>query len=177
MLELDPNILSKMPFERSISWFQNNKKTKNRHVSFKDEMWSKNKMQNDKIHNRNDLTRQHPSWISYSGHICVLPAIPITRHFEDVLATKWSMTSSFTNSAQFLKLLHLFNKNGPRTHHDIHILFELYHDGCIQFVEVGATSLESNRCWSTNLIGKWMSILAKTFEQSMIQRDLARPYN
>jgi hypothetical protein len=45
-------------------------------------------MQNDKIRNKNDLTGHHPSWISYSGHICVLPAIPITRHFEDVLATK-----------------------------------------------------------------------------------------
>ena len=42
------NIFVKIPFERSISWFQNNKKTKKRHVSFKDEMWPQNKMQNGK---------------------------------------------------------------------------------------------------------------------------------
>ena len=30
----------------NICWFQNNKKTKARHVSLKDEMWSQNKMQN-----------------------------------------------------------------------------------------------------------------------------------
>jgi len=51
MLELDQNIV-KITFERNISCFQNNKETKKRHVSLKDEMWSQNKMQNDKIHNK-----------------------------------------------------------------------------------------------------------------------------
>jgi hypothetical protein len=69
-------------------------------------------------------------------------AIPITRHSEDVLVTKWSMTSSFTNWARFLKLLHLFNWNGQGPHHDIHIWFELYHGGCMQFVEVRGTKSE-----------------------------------
>ena len=44
----------------------------------------------------------------------------------------------------------------------------------MQFVEVGATSLESNRCWSTNLSGRGMSISEKTFEQLMLWQDLAR---
>jgi len=74
MLEFDQKYFIKIPFERNISWFHNNMKTKKRHVSLKDEMWSQNKMQNDKIRNKNDLTGQHPSWISYSGHICVLPS-------------------------------------------------------------------------------------------------------
>jgi hypothetical protein len=43
-----------------------------------------------------------------------------------------------------------------------------------KFIEVGATSLESNKCWSTNLSGRWMSILAKTFEQLMLWQDLTR---
>ena len=30
--------------------------------------------------------------------------------------------------------------------------------GCMRFVRVGATSLESNRCWLTNLSGRGMSI-------------------
>jgi len=71
MLEFDQKYFMKIPFERSISWFHNKMKTKKRHVSLKDEMWSQNKMQNDKIHNRNDLTGQLLSWISYSGNICV----------------------------------------------------------------------------------------------------------
>jgi len=104
-------------------------------------------------------------------------AIPITRHFEEVLATKWSITSSFTNSAQFLKLLHLFNKNGPRNppwySHLVWIIPRWLHAIC----RSGATSLESNRCWSTNLSGRWMSILAKTFEQLMLWQDLTRQNN
>jgi len=54
MLEFDQTYFVKIPFERSISWFQNNRKTKERHVSFKDEMWPQNKMQDGKIHNKND---------------------------------------------------------------------------------------------------------------------------
>ena len=54
MLEFDQTYFVKMPFERSISWFQNNRKTKERHVLFKDEMWPQNKMQDGKIHNKND---------------------------------------------------------------------------------------------------------------------------
>ena len=73
MLEFDQTYYVKIPFERSISWFQNNKKTKKRHVSFKDEMWPQNKMRN---HNSTIKwwTIQHHSWISFSGHICVLPS-------------------------------------------------------------------------------------------------------
>jgi hypothetical protein len=47
----------------------------------------------------------------------------------------------------------------------------------MQFVEVGAASLECNRCWSTNSSGKGMSILAKAFEQLMLERDLTGPHN
>ena len=54
----------------NICWFQNNKKTKARHVSLKDEMWSQNKMQNSKTI---WLTVYHHSWISFSGNIWVLP--------------------------------------------------------------------------------------------------------
>jgi hypothetical protein len=57
-----------------------------------------------------------------------------------------------------------YSNEWPKTHHDNHISSELYHGGCMQFVEVGATSLKSNRCWLTNSSGKGMSILAKTFK-------------
>jgi len=115
MLEFDQTCFVKIPFERSISWFQNNRKTKERHVSFKDEMWPQNKMQNGKNSITTWLTVQRPSWINYSGNICVYRAISITRHSEDVLATKWSMTSSFTDSSRLLltnlrtRFLQLFN--------------------------------------------------------------------
>ena len=53
MLEFDQqNIFVKIPFERSISWFQNNKKTKKIHVSFKDEMWPQNKNAEWQLHNK-----------------------------------------------------------------------------------------------------------------------------
>ena len=55
----------------NISWFQNNKKSKARHVSLKDEMWSQNKMQNSITI---WLTVHHHSWISFSGNICVWPS-------------------------------------------------------------------------------------------------------
>jgi len=119
------NICKKIPFERSISWFQNNRKTKERHVSFKDEMWPQNKMQNGKKSITTWLTVQRPSWINYSGNICVYWAISITRHSEDVLATKWSMTSSLTDSSRLLltnfqtRFLQLFNWNSWGPHHDI----------------------------------------------------------
>ena len=107
----------KITFERNISWFQNNRKTKERHASFKDEMWSQNK--------KCDIAQQY-DWqfiaILESSFLAISVfclAIPITRHSEDVLVTKWSMTSSFTNWARFLKLLHLFNWNGRGPHHDI----------------------------------------------------------
>ena len=55
----------------NIYWFQNNKETKARHVSIKDEMWSQNKMQNSITI---WLTFHHHSWISSSSNICVLPS-------------------------------------------------------------------------------------------------------
>jgi len=55
----------------NICWFQNNKETKTRHVSLKDEMWPQNK-------NANSitiwLTIHRHSWISFSGNIYVLPS-------------------------------------------------------------------------------------------------------
>ena len=127
------------------------------------------------------LTIQHNSWISYSGHICVSPSNFDHSSFWGCSMTKWSMTSSFTNSAQFLltnfqtqflKLLPLFNWNCLGTHHDIHISFQLYHGGCMQFCQSGC-----NRCWLTNLSGRGMSILTKTFEQLMLWQDLTRQNN
>ena len=56
----------------NLCWFQNNKETKARHVSVKDEMWSQNKMQNSITI---WLTIHHHSRISFSGNICVLPSI------------------------------------------------------------------------------------------------------
>ena len=56
----------------NICWFQNNRETKARHVSLKDEIWSQNKMQNSITI---WLTVHHHSWISFSGNICVLPSI------------------------------------------------------------------------------------------------------
>ena len=73
MLEFDQIYSVKIPFERSISWFHNNKETTKRHVSLKGEMWSRNKMQNDK-NSITWLTVQRPSWINYSSNICVSPS-------------------------------------------------------------------------------------------------------
>jgi len=42
----------KITFKENISCFQNNKETKKRHVSLKDEMWPQNKRQHGKIHNK-----------------------------------------------------------------------------------------------------------------------------
>jgi hypothetical protein len=171
MLEFDQqNIFVKIPFERSISWFQNNKKTKKIHVSFKDEMWPQNKNAEWQLHNKmmdnsapfldqlfwpylcfaeqlqslvilmmfrwqNDWwhhlsqTRldswnscicptkmaQAPTMIftsrlNYTTVVaCNLSTTSITCYSDDVPVTKWLMTSSFTNSAWFLKLLHLSN--------------------------------------------------------------------
>jgi hypothetical protein len=80
-----------------------------------------------------------PSWISFFGNICVLPSNSDDLSFWGCSMTIWSMTSSFTNSARFLKLLRLFIWNGLGTHHDILIWFELYHGGCMQFFEVRGT--------------------------------------
>ena len=43
-------------------------------------------------------------------------------------------------------------------------LYHLENDGCMGFDRVSTISPESNRCWWTNLSGRDMSILAKTFE-------------
>jgi hypothetical protein len=155
MLEFDQTYFVKIPFERSISWFQNNKKTKERHVLFKDEMWPQNKMQDGKIHNKNDWQfnpfLDQPLW-QYS---LFCQAIPITRHSEDVLAIKWSMTSSFPDSSRLLltnfrtRFLQLFNWNGWGPHHDITSLVWIIpprkwwlHGFC----RSQALSLESGRC-------------------------------
>jgi len=145
--------------EINISCFQNNKETMKRHVSLKDEMWSQNKMQNDKIHNKNDLTGQHPSWISYSGNICVLPSNFNHLPFWGCSMTIWPMKPSFTNSIRLLltnfrtwslKFLQLLNWNGRGPHHDITSLIWIipprkwWLHGIRQSQ---AKSLESNRCW------------------------------
>jgi hypothetical protein len=74
MLEFDQKYFIKIPFERSISWFQNNNKTKKRQVSLMDEMWSQNKNAKWQKSMTKMLDSLTPSWISYSGNICVLPS-------------------------------------------------------------------------------------------------------
>jgi hypothetical protein len=71
MLEFDQKFCQNRML--NICWFQNNKETKTRHVSLKDEMWPQNKMRNDKSIIK-WWTIQHHSWISFSSHICVLPS-------------------------------------------------------------------------------------------------------
>jgi hypothetical protein len=56
-------------------------------------------------------------------------------------------------------------------------LYHLENDGCMGFGGVRVISPESNRCWWTNSSGRGMSILAKTFEQLMLQWDLVGPHN
>jgi hypothetical protein len=74
MLEFDQTCFVKIPFERSISWFHNNKEATKIHVSLKGEMWSRNKMQNGKNSITTWLTIQRPSWMNYSSNICVSPS-------------------------------------------------------------------------------------------------------
>jgi hypothetical protein len=167
-LEFDQkNIFVKIPFERSISWFQNNKKTKKRHVSSKDEMWPQNKMRNDNSTIK-WWTIQHHSWISFSGHICVLPS-----NFDHLLFW-WCSGDKMIDDIISHKLSSILETRVCSTEmvQEPSMIFTsgLNYTTVVacKFIEVGATNLESNRCWSTNLSGRWMSILAKTFEQLML---------
>jgi len=45
----------------------------------------------------------------------------------------------FHKLSSILETLVSVQLNGPGTLHDIHIWFELYHGGCMQFVEVRGT--------------------------------------
>jgi len=141
-------------------------------------MWSQNK--------KCDIAQQY-DWqfiaILESSFLAIsmfCRATSITGYSDDVRVTKWSMTSSFTNWARFLKLLHLFNWNGRGPYHDIPSLVWIIpprkwwlHGIC----RSQAKSLEPDRCWWANLSGRRMSILVKTLEQLMLQRDLARQNN
>jgi hypothetical protein len=65
-------------------------------------------------------------------------AIPITRHSEDVLVTKWSMTSSFTNSAWFLKLVSVqlkWSRNPPWYSHLVWIIPRWLHANLSKWVQ------------------------------------------
>jgi hypothetical protein len=137
MLEFDQKYFMKIPFERSISWFHNKMKTKKRHVSLKDEMWSQNKMQNDKIHNRNDLTGQHPSWISYSSHICVLPSNSNHSSFWGCSGDKMIDDIIFHKLSRILETLASvqvkWSRNPPWYSHLVSGLYHLGNSGCIRF--------------------------------------------
>ena len=64
----------------NICWFQNNKETKARHVSLKDEMWYQNKMQNSITI---WLTVHHHSWISFFWqYLC------FAKHFQSHVILK-----------------------------------------------------------------------------------------
>ena len=120
-------IFCKIPFKRSISWFQNNMKTKERHVSFKDEMWPQNKMQDGKIHNKNDWQfnpfLDQPLW----QYLCFAKSISITCHSEDVLGDKMindkllhRFLSSFAHQLVD-SILAIIQLNGLKSSHDIQI--------------------------------------------------------
>jgi hypothetical protein len=118
----------------NICWFQNNKETKTRHVSLKDEMWSQNK--NATFHN-NMIDNSSPFLDQlFWPYLCFaeqLRSLVILRmfwwqndrwhHLSQTQLDSW-------NSC-------LFNWNGPGTLHDIHIWFELYHGGCMQIYRNG----------------------------------------
>ena len=72
----------KIPFKRNISWFQNNKETKKRHVLLKDEMWSQNKMQMAKFHN-NMIANSSPFLDQlFWQYLC------FTKHFRSLVILK-----------------------------------------------------------------------------------------
>ena len=97
MLEFDQkNIFVKIPFERSISWFQNNKKTKKRHVSFKDEMWPQNKMHNGK----NFIT----TWLTVNALLgsTILAISVFTEQFRSLVILRmfWQQNDQWQASSQ-----------------------------------------------------------------------------
>jgi hypothetical protein len=76
------------------------------------------------------LTVQHPSWISFSGDISVLPSIHNHLSFweccgdnmiDDTIFHQLNLPLKYQPPTRFLKFLQLFNWNGRGHHHDIHI--------------------------------------------------------
>jgi hypothetical protein len=114
------------------------------------------------------LTIHRHSWISFSGHICVLPSNSDHSSFwgcfgdkmiDDIIFHKLSLIlETRVCSTEMVQEPSMIFTSGLNYTTVV----------ACKFIEVGATSLESNRCWSTNLSGRWMSILAKTFEQLML---------
>jgi len=140
MLEFDQTYFVKIPFERSISWFQNNRKTKERHVLFKDEMWSQNKMQNPITI---WLTVHHHSWISFSGNICVFPST-----FDHM--SFWRCSGDNIANDTLIRRLHLslahhfqtlfcsieMVEDSTMTSHLFSGLYHVENSGCMGFVGV-----------------------------------------
>jgi len=115
MLEFHQTYFVKIPFERSISWFHNNKETTKRHVSLKGEMWSQNRMQNGKNSITTWLTVQRPSWINYSGNICVLPSNSDHSSFWGCSGDKMIDDIIFHKLSSILETLAFVQLKWPRT--------------------------------------------------------------
>ena len=99
---------------------------------------------------------------------------------EDPIMTSHVLSELYHMATIPLKFLQLFPWNGRGPHHDITSLIWIIpprnwwlHGIC----QSQAKILESGQCWSTNLSGRGMSILAKTFEQLMLPWDLVIPHN
>ena len=119
-----------------------------------------------------------PSWITYSGDICVSPSqfrsLVILRmfwwqhdwwhHLSQTQLDSWNSCVCSTEMVHEPSMIFTSGLNYTTV-------------VACNLSKSGALSLESGRCWSTNLSGRGMSILAKTFEPLMLQWDLAKPHN
>jgi len=101
MLEFDQNILSKYHLKETSHDFITTKRQ--RKTCFV-EGWDVIPKQNAEWQKSMTkwLTIQHHSWISYSGHICVLPSNFDHLSFWGCSMTIWLMTTSFTDSTRLL---------------------------------------------------------------------------
>ena len=140
---------AKINFERNISLFQNNKERKKRHVSLKDEMWSQNKMQNEKTRNKKDRqfnTLLGSAFLAISVFCQAFQSLVILRmlrwhygrwcHFSQTQLDSWN---SCNRSTEWHKIPQWYSNLFSRLYH-------LENDGCMGF-GVRAISPESNRCW------------------------------
>jgi len=139
MLEFDQTYFVKIPFERSISWFQNNRKTKERHVSFKDEMWPQNKMQDGKIHNKNDWQfnpfLDQPLW-QYLCFAKQFRSLVILRMFWRQ-NDRWQAPSQIELDSWNSCICSTEMVEDPTmTSHLLSGLYHLENDGCMGFVGV-----------------------------------------
>lgn len=129
-------------------------------------MWSQNKMQNDKTHNKKD--RQFNTLLG-SAFLAIFVFCQAFRSLVNLRMLRWQY-GWWCHFAQ--TQLDSWNSCNCSTEwHKIpqwcsNLFSGLYHlenDGCMGFDGVRAISPESNRWWWTNSSGRDMSILAKTF--------------